>query len=68
MQDRKVIHPQGMTEVTYLDSEGTICPYCESTKIHYSGFETEGIQAWQNAECQSCLETFEKVFQLAWYN
>jgi len=58
----------GMTEAEYLDTEGTVCPYCKSTEVTYSPFEHEAIQVWQDAECQVCKQTWERVFQLAWYN
>jgi len=49
----------------YMESRGSICPFCGSTDISGGSVNIEAAQAWQNVSCNDCGETWRDVYTLA---
>ncbi len=53
------------TEQKYLDSNGQICPHCDSINIDvYSGIQVDSNFAYQDVKCLSCGKTWTDEFTL----
>ena len=48
----------------YLDSGGSICPYCESSQIEGGSIEIDGQQAWQKVSCLDCEKDWDDIYNL----
>jgi C4-type Zn-finger protein len=48
----------------YLQSEGSICPYCSSKNITGHQFGYEGMNIWQSVICEECGKEWTDVYKL----
>jgi hypothetical protein len=51
-------------KAAYLASGGTICPYCQSSRISAGELDSEGTGATQEVECKDCGAEWFDVFTL----
>lgn len=46
----------------YLETDGTVCPFCGSDNITAGCFDGEGV--YQDVECLACGEYWKDIYQL----
>jgi len=51
--------------IDYVKRGGGFCPYCGSEEITSGGIKTDSCIAWENFECDACLETWTDDYVLA---
>jgi hypothetical protein len=48
----------------YIDSQGTHCPFCNSSEIEAGKIEADAASAWSPVTCNDCGKEWRDVFFL----
>lgn len=57
-----------MSEYDYVESGGSVCPFCGSSDISACGpLDADSIVAWQNVTCSDCDRDWNDLYRLVGY-